>query len=859
MAVIYLFDAQKRLKRPIRQLEDLVHHEGDYKAEAYMSAVEAVEYGDFFGFRCADNRFRLFLVTANEVQDDKRLRTISGPDAALAELDGLVLERLSLTDTTVGAATAAALDGSGWQVGRLNGGGEVKTEDAYFATRWAALKTIAAAGRVRMVPYYEFTGGEITAKKVDVLEKAAVFNGLIYTRQKGAANIRITKEGAPKGRVYGIGKVIGSGEPPEQLTFADVVWSTANGDPADKPAGQTWVELPGAASQDGYVFEDKTETDPKKLLKKSFEDLEKRQRPTVSGTANLTDMDWVPGYEHRTVHVWDVIAVRTAGGDAMETTVLGIERHHVRRDLTKIKIGDESEDSGLTSQVARLQITAVDAARRAGGAGAGAGEAKRMILSAEELIQLNAKRIEANAEEIQLKATTTRVDELENDTLVNFRETQLLLDETSARLTATNNVVNNLENTATRLETELYLLDSEIGLKASKSELDELGNRVTTSEAELKLIPGKLEAKADLILLEGYVKASELEAEVAKINAIFTGNANAENIYVNQTIGAQWGIFTNVELINRPCRWNTVTMGDVASADVLSYSRSGELNLQHSHAVIVNDDGTVTFGEVSSSGGSFRIADTKAYKEGVSAAYDNGKTDWSPADIERVSYSMEDKTVTVRAVNAAGVPVIMGDVEAGEIYSAGAVEVGIETQGWYGPENTIVLTNGKRFDVELPTLTMSQAAWNGTSKNVALVMTDDSGTAIALGAITVDAYSVREAAWNEAYPLGYNAGKADWAPDSIARSAYDAKAQTVTVRALNAAGVPVIMGTVSAAEIYNAGWADAGDSIALGFDNSSVTLTDLGDNVYQMRLTIYANVGGVRKASKTIYVTKGIY
>lgn len=66
-----------------------------------------------------------------------------------------------------------------------------------------------------------------------------------------------------------------------------------------------------------------------------------------------------------------------------------------------------------------------------------------------------------------------------------------------------------------------------------------------------------------------------------------------------------------------------LTMGSVASGKVLS--PQGAINLAHSHAVIVNDDGTITLGEVSSKGGNFKIADTKAYKDGVSAAFSAGE------------------------------------------------------------------------------------------------------------------------------------------------------------------------------------------------------------------------------------------
>ena len=37
-----------------------------------------------------------------------------------------------------------------------------------------------------------------------------------------------------------------------RITFADVEWSKANGDPLDKPKGQEWLEDPDATKQLGF-------------------------------------------------------------------------------------------------------------------------------------------------------------------------------------------------------------------------------------------------------------------------------------------------------------------------------------------------------------------------------------------------------------------------------------------------------------------------------------------------------------------------------------------------------------------------------------------------------------------------------
>lgn len=312
MAVIHLFDSRKQHTRMVRRgVQEIIHNEGEYTATAQFMSKGAPAYGDHFGFMCADGRFRIFLINAIELTDQTNTCTVSGTDAAIAELEGKVLETLGLNDTTAQAAAGEALKGTGWSLGTLTGDGAVKAADAYFTTVWAVLKTISAAAKVRVVPYFEFAAGEIVGRKVDVLDKKPVFRGLIYTRKKGAQNIHIIKEGIPYGRVFPVGRITGSGDPPERVTIADVEWTTAAGKPVNKPKGQKYIDLPGAISTAEYVYQDNREEDPEKLAQKALEDLESKQQAHASGTAIIGQMQRMPGYAMRTPDMWELVAIRT--------------------------------------------------------------------------------------------------------------------------------------------------------------------------------------------------------------------------------------------------------------------------------------------------------------------------------------------------------------------------------------------------------------------------------------------------------------------------------------------------------------------------------------------------------------------
>lgn len=600
MAVIYLFDAKKQLQNTVRQVEEIIHNEGEYNAVT-MIHEDPPEYGGFFGFKCMDGRFRMFKVTDRETSDVTGICTLTGTDAALAELDSRVITRLSLRGKTAQNAAKEALQGIGWEVGKAEADGELNVDDAYFATAWAVLKTIASAGWVRMIPYYEFSGRQITGRRVDIISRKPEWSGLIYTRKKGAQNVSITEEGTPKGRVYGIGKIIGDEEPPEQVTFASVAWSRANGDPADKPMGQEWVELPGTTNEDGYVYEDKKETDPLRLMRAAFEDLQSKQEPNASGTANLSEMEYMPGYEHMKAQMWMQIAVRAESGLTVLAMITNIERYHVHRELTKISFGDD--DAALVeNQLASMSNQLIETAKVAGGGSAGAGKAKVMVLEAEELIKLNSERIELNAEEISLRATTAHVDQLEDLTFVEFQEVYLDIDTNRALISATDQRVNNINNEVTGISAELIVQADAIKQRAYQYELDELGNRVTTAESELIVQAGQISTKvskdgvissinqtaeeikiqANRINLSGYVTATAFEAEMALIDNIFAGYSEISALGISGNLYAASANFTdNLRIFDHYSEWQEVklykggTVGISSTTTLTVYDYSG--------------------------------------------------------------------------------------------------------------------------------------------------------------------------------------------------------------------------------------------------------------------------------------------
>jgi hypothetical protein len=408
-----------------------------------------------------------------------------------------------------------------------------------------------------------------------------------------------------------------------------------------------------------------------------------------------------------------------------------------------------------------------------------------------DLIAGHGTQIKANADAIALRAVKKDVD-----TQFSVQAGQIAAKASQSDFNKLGDRVSSAESTITQhanqiqskvsqtafnaLGERVATAESSITQQANRisafaSTLDSFGNRINSAELILNGSSGEaglisrvedaessilaqgrqISLKADKIDLDGYVTAERFDSDFATFRSSLT-----------QAITSTSGFFTNVSTVNlelggSATAWRNVTLGDKTGA-FLSRSGQGTLDLSHSHKVIVNDDGTVTLGEVSSSGGSFRIADTKAYKEAVSAAQSN---------------------------------------------------VTLSQTGWTGSINTVSASNGKQITVMLPSFTTSVDSWNSLHKTYArFYSTNANGSAHFQKYVEVDASAVfvagKNAGLTEArgnYTTGYNDGKADWNPTDLVRYGYSTTAKMIFVRATNAAGVPVIGGPIDASEIYNAG------------------------------------------------------
>ena len=210
---------------------------------------------------------------------------------------------------------------------------------------------------------------------------------------------------------------------------------------------------------------------------------------------------------------------------------------------------------------------------------------------------------------IDLDATTGNVNISSLSTKVNTNGQ--LIAQNSARITTTANDLGSQVNIVAQglsrtdanvasIQVKQTNLESSITLKADKtvidSELTDIKGRLSVTEADIKTLKART------------ITASEIKARIAEIDVVDVRGLNANSIYAKN--GIQIGTGTN----------NYVTTIANVNTKLNEIGKSGSPGTNHYHEISVNSDGTVTLGKATTSAQSFKISDTKAYRDGVSAA-----------------------------------------------------------------------------------------------------------------------------------------------------------------------------------------------------------------------------------------------
>lgn len=556
---LYLFDSHKSVRAVLaRSVSELLHTEEDWLLDAKIPVKYGAEPGEYLGFMCVDQKFRLFEIDEAADDSDTGTTVISATDAGAAELNARIAPETRLENKGAAEVLAAVLAGSGWTVGEVTATERTASVEYYYKKLWACLEDMKTAYNARVIPYYTFDGKALTGKKVDMLARTPVFRGRVFQGRSDAEDVSISLSGSPRTVMYGLGKTTGTGSTPERLTIADAEWSKANGDPADKPKGQAWIADAEAVAKYGEkaeIYEDGNEVDAAALLKKTWEYLQLKKQPTVEGTATAQNLEMLPGHDWQQVRLYDQVGVVDRRGTAFLTQVIGIERDYIRPWLTKFELGDEKQEDekSLAEKVKDMTSELSSVKGRAGGVGNKGDENREFIVENMEKIRLHTIFIGENANKIQ--ETEIRMGKAE----VSIRAQEKILEGQDDRITSAEITLNGKDGTiglvgrVTKNEEEIS--SAAIEINGAKAEI----NLKVSKDGVISAInqtPESVTIQASKINLQGYVTASQLSAEVANINKFFAGTAQASRMDIN-SLTSQTAQITNVTLINYQCAWKS--------------------------------------------------------------------------------------------------------------------------------------------------------------------------------------------------------------------------------------------------------------------------------------------------------------
>lgn len=320
--------------------------------------------------------FLMFKINDESIQNDRI--TYTGIDAAYDELKAYgYIKDIRPVKRTALEILQQVLKGTRWEPGNIPTTSPIDT-NFYYQNYLDCIQQIAKLFNFELTFTYNFDTRlqRISSRKVNFYLQQGERTGKRF--EYGSNLLEVTREEDSQ-EIYTA--LVGRGKGEEQtdeetgeatggygrrINFSDVVWSKANGDPADKPAGQEFIEDPEATKVFGYddgkprtgivVFEDIE--DPTELLQETWTALKSSERPKASFKANVTDVG--------NLGLGDTIAIiRHELQIEYFTRVYKVTHDLQNKQNNVIEMGDDLSGNSLTSYVSDIGVTAQQASNQA--------------------------------------------------------------------------------------------------------------------------------------------------------------------------------------------------------------------------------------------------------------------------------------------------------------------------------------------------------------------------------------------------------------------------------------------------------------------------------------------------------------
>lgn len=383
--MIYLFDINERLLKIIRKpaiksaLQKYSLTTENYVSERLTAEVKALnddelELVEYMAIQSIEDPhlFNYFYVAQKSTKD--QITTFTGVQSGIEELRKTPVYDKRPKSTQAKPVINELLQGTNWQA-RYIAETALHSTNFYYTSVFDALKKLCKVWGLEMQFFVEMNGNGIGARYIDFKKKIgeAVGKRVVYghnaleiLQEVERTNIFTAIVGRGKGEQVSSAEESGKGGDGygRKITFEDVVWSKAKGDPLDKPKGQKYLEIPemtlryGIKNSDGSMrpkigFADfGEEEDPNELIKLTYQSLITASRPQLT---LKTSSVYLKG-----VKIGDTIrVVRHDRKLDYDTRIFEITINRLNDQSTDTKLGDRIGESS-TSKAQSVADKAID-------------------------------------------------------------------------------------------------------------------------------------------------------------------------------------------------------------------------------------------------------------------------------------------------------------------------------------------------------------------------------------------------------------------------------------------------------------------------------------------------------------------
>lgn len=369
--IMYLLDKQQNIIQAISDgiIEAKMTEEINAADKLSFSLVQDKRLASSIYFVCIPatrgDAFLMFKIISESVKDDRIEYTCI--ESAYDELKSYAyIKDVRPQDKTASEMLRIALNGTRWEVGYSEETTRKRTNFYYISTLEAIQKVVELFKiELTFTVIIDPITNKIVRRQVNLYNQQGERTGKRF--EYGSNLLSVTREESSEDLVTalvgrGKGEQLDDGDPDtpdgygRRIMFTDVIWSKANGNPTDKPAGQDYVEDKEATKLYGFddgkprigiaVFEDIE--DVNQLINATWAALQVAKRPKVSFKASALDIG--------DLGLGDTVAIiRHELNIEYFTRVYKVEHDLLDKNNNVIELGDDFSEKSLTNYVASVK------------------------------------------------------------------------------------------------------------------------------------------------------------------------------------------------------------------------------------------------------------------------------------------------------------------------------------------------------------------------------------------------------------------------------------------------------------------------------------------------------------------------